>query len=170
MKIKEFAKTCTLTVQSASATIPILLQVDILGAPSQGQFMSDAPIPSVIAMLLCDQIINEDGTQKKSLIGIFQQVNSPNFPVGIPRMAVYARVADVTEDTEFKMRIVRIAGIQESLIVEAPLKVAIKDPTKPSELSFNLVNFVFEQPGKYEFQLHARDTYLHRVTLDVVKI
>lgn len=132
--------------------------------------MANSPIPSVIAMLLCDQIINEEGTQKKSLIGIFQQLNSPMYPVAMPRMAVYARVADVMENTEFQLRVVRLAGLQEFLILEAKAQVVIRDPTKPTELSFNFINLVFDQPGVYEFQLHARDTFLHRITLDAAKI
>jgi hypothetical protein len=37
--------------------------------------MADAPILRVVAMLVCDQIINEQGTNKKSLIGVFGNFN-----------------------------------------------------------------------------------------------
>ena len=33
--------------------------------------MPDAPISHVVAMLVCDQTNNEKGTNKKSLIGVF---------------------------------------------------------------------------------------------------
>ena len=37
--------------------------------------MADAGIPHVVAMLVCDQINNEQGTNKKSLIGVFDTFN-----------------------------------------------------------------------------------------------
>lgn len=132
--------------------------------------MSSASVPSVMAMLICDQIINEQGTNKKSLMGVFQQVNAPGFPVMVPRMAVYVRLADVMENTVFKLRIVKLTGFDESLIAEAPLEIVIQDPTKPAELGFQMLNFVFPEAGKYEFQLYAEDIYLQRVTMDAVQI
>jgi hypothetical protein len=65
-------------------------------------------IPSVLAMLVCDQIITEQGTNKKSLIGIFQRVQSPIFPVVIPRFGIYVKMVDVEGTIEFKLRIVKL--------------------------------------------------------------
>jgi hypothetical protein len=37
--------------------------------------MAYAPIPHIVAMLVCDQIVNEQGTNKKSPIGVFDNFN-----------------------------------------------------------------------------------------------
>ena len=43
-----------------------------------------------LAVLLCDDILNSGG--KNSLIGIFDKVNCPTFPVVHPRLWVYAEI------------------------------------------------------------------------------
>ena len=50
------------------------------------------PRPSVKAILICDQIIHEFGTNKKSLIGIFQDIHLAQFPFRFPRTDVSTSV------------------------------------------------------------------------------
>ena len=57
------------------------------------QDMSEPPIPSLLAMLICDQIIVDEQTKKKSLIGIFDNINSLAFPASV-NCAIYAKMAD----------------------------------------------------------------------------
>jgi hypothetical protein len=124
-------------------------------------------IPSVLAMLVCDQIITEQGTNKKSLIGIFQRVQSPIFPVVIPRFGIYVKMVDVEGTIEFKLRIVKLDD--ETLLAEMAAPIKDQDPSHPTELAISLQNFQIPQPGKYEFQLYANDVYLHRATIDLVE-
>jgi len=42
--------------------------------------MADAPIPSVVAMLVCDQVISEQDTGMKSLIGVYEKHQLPGVP------------------------------------------------------------------------------------------
>lgn len=128
--------------------------------------MVEPPIPSVVAMLICDQIINEQFTNKKSLIGVFDNFNSLTFPVGIPRLAVYVKLADAVGDYLFKLRIVKLKD--ESLIAEVGIQARITDATQYSELALNLPSIPLPEPGKYEFQLYAGENFLHRVTVQAV--
>lgn len=125
--------------------------------------MSDAPIPNVVAMLICDQIITELGTGKKSLIGVFENFNAPAFPALIPRFAVYVKLADALGKYQFKLRIVKLKD--EQLITEIGIGAEVKDSSHYSELALNMGNFPFPEAGKYEFQLYVGDVYLHRVTM-----
>jgi hypothetical protein len=128
--------------------------------------MTDAPIPSVVAMLVCDQVIAEQGTNKKSLIGVFEVFNAFGFPVFIPRIAIYVKLADAFGKYQFKLRLVRLKD--ESLVAEIGLEADVKDSAHYSELVLNMGNLPFPEPGKYEFQLYAGDVYLHRVTVQAV--
>ena len=59
------------------------------------------PVPSVIAILLCDRIIEEVGTHKKTLVGIFDRINVPA-PVRMP-LAFYARLTDAEGKYKFRV-------------------------------------------------------------------
>jgi hypothetical protein len=128
--------------------------------------MADAPIPSVVAMLVCDQVIAEQGTNKKSLIGVFEVFNSFEFPAVIPRIAIYVKLADAFGKYHFKLRLVKLKD--ESLVAEIGIDADVKDSAHYSELMLNMGNLPFPEPGKYEFQLYAGDIYLHRVTMQAV--
>jgi len=130
--------------------------------------MPDAPIPSVVAMLVCDQVIAELGTNKKSLIGIFENFNSPTFPAFMPRISVYVKLADAEGKYQFKLRLVKLKD--ESLVAEIGIEAEVKDSSHYSELALNMGNFPIPEPGKYEFQLYAGDMYLHRVTMQAILV
>lgn len=131
--------------------------------------MADAPIPSVVAMLVCDQVIAEQGTNKKSLIGVFEIFNAFGFPVLVPRIAIYVKLADAFGRYQFKLRLVRLVRLKdESLVAEIGLEADVKDSAHYSELVLNMGNLPFPEAGKYEFQLYAGDVYLHRVTVQAV--
>ncbi len=129
--------------------------------------MADPPIPSVVAMLICDQIITEHVTNKKSLIGVFDNFNSLSFPTLSQRLAVYVKLADAIGNYLFKLRIVKLKD--ESLIAEIGIQAHItSDASQYSELALSIGNIPVPEPGKYEFQLYSGDDYLHRVTMQAV--
>ena len=125
--------------------------------------MAEAPIPNVVAMLICDQVISEQGTNKKSLIGVFENFNWPTYPALLPRLGIYARLADAVGQYEFKLRFVALKD--ESLLAEIGLRADIKDASGYSELVLNIGNIPIPAPGKYELQLYLGDIYLHRITM-----
>jgi hypothetical protein len=124
--------------------------------------MASAPIPSVVAMLICDQIITEQVTNKKSLIGVFDKFFSPLFPTVFPRLSVYVKLADASGDYLFRLRIVKLKD--ESPLAEVRLDAKIPDTEEYAELALNM-GFLVPEQGKYEFQLYAGENYLHRVTM-----
>lgn len=131
--------------------------------------MSNAPIPSVLALLLCDQVITDAETNKKSLIGVFENINAPNFPVQVPSMALYAKLADAEGMYDLKVRVVRLRD--ESLVGEIELKSAeTKDHLQPVDLVLKINGLLFPEPGKYEFQLFANEIYLGRITMHASQI
>jgi hypothetical protein len=127
--------------------------------------MADPPIPTAVAMLICDQVITEQVTNKKSLIGVFNNFYSLSFPALVQRLAVYVKLADAVGDYMFKLRIVKLKD--ESLIAEIGIKAHIVDAGNYSELALNMGNIAVPEPGKYEFQLYEGENFLHRVTMQV---
>ena len=119
-------------------------------------------------MLICDQIIAELGTGKKSLIGIFEIIGAFQFPAVIPRISVYARLMDGFGKYQFKLRLVKLKD--ESLIQEITLEGDIKDSMHASELVINMMGITLPEAGKYEFQLYSGEIYLHRATMELSQI
>ena len=130
--------------------------------------MTDSPVPTVLALLLCDQVIVDAGTNKKSLIGVFENLNALVFPASTS-MAIYAKLTDAQGKYNFRVRIVHLKN--EALLGELEIKDAeFADQLRPAELIINLPGLVFPEAGKYEFQLYANDVYLSRITMEARSI
>jgi len=130
--------------------------------------MTNSPVPTVLAMLLCDQVIVDAGTNKKSLIGVFDNLNSVGFP-SQTRIAIYAKLTDAEGKYDFRVRIVHLKD--ETLLGEFEIKgAAFADQLRPAELIIDLPALVFPEAGKYEFQLYANEIYLSRITMEAKSI
>lgn len=123
--------------------------------------MPNEAIPSVVAMLVCDQVIIEQGTGKKSLIGVFERVNAFSFPTQT-RLAIYAKLVDASGHYKFRIRLVNLKD--ESVLAELQAEANI-DQGSVGEFAINIAGIVLPTAGKYEFQLYANEVYLHRVTM-----
>src|SRR5438128_1909721 len=122
---------------------------------------TDAITPYPLAMLLCDHAIVEAGSNKKSLIGIFDRVFSAGFPAVHP-LTLYARLTDAEGSYTLKIEYVRLAA--DEVLVEIETKTSpIADRLGAYELVLQFVVEILE-PGSYELRLFAQDTYLGRAT------
>jgi hypothetical protein len=128
--------------------------------------MADAPIPSVVAMLVCDQVISEQGTGKKSLIGVFENINAAGFPVQT-RLGIYAKLVDANGHYDILIRLVNLKD--ETRVADIKAILNATDPMACPELAINIVGIVLPVPGKYEFQLYANDAFLHRITMNAIQ-
>lgn len=127
------------------------------------------PKPEVKAFLLCDYVLHEQGSNKKSLIGIFEQVHTANLPFRHARMSVYANMTDAHGSYDLALRLVRLRD--GKVILEAKgMRIQVADPLQVSELGMNLEGIVFEEPGKYEFALYCNEQFLQSKPFRVVKL
>lgn len=126
-----------------------------------------APKPSLSALLVCDMVIDDKVTNKKSLIGTFTDIWGQNFPLAHHKMGVYVSLTDAEGDYELVLRLVRSATDQP--IVEANLSVRIMDRLATSDFGINLPVVQFPEPGRYEVQLYANREFLGRKDFNVLK-
>jgi hypothetical protein len=119
--------------------------------------------PYVVAMLLCDQIITESETNKKSLIGLFDTVFWPGHPALITG-AIYAQLTDAEGHYRFRIDFVHATTERRigSASVDQPLHLT--DRLGFYELAVRMPIPVAE-PGTYEFRLYANDAYIGRTVL-----
>ena len=131
--------------------------------------MISAPNPKVNAMLICDKTITEVGTNKKSLIGIFENINAYNFPCTHPFLSVYIKLTDANGRYKFSLELVDLENHKPIGRGELPKPVDIKDPLITRDLVFNLAALKFSHPGKYEFRIFANDRICGQKTFLVNK-
>ena len=67
--------------------------------------MSEKPTPSGLAIVVCDQIIEDKATNKKSLIGIFNNIASQTFPCRHPQLSVFVSLTEGHGNYDARMRI-----------------------------------------------------------------
>jgi hypothetical protein len=118
-----------------------------------------APRPAVKAILICDQIIHELGTNKKSLIGIFQDIHADSFPLRYPKIAVYVNLTDAHGNYVLELRLVSGADGTQIGSGRTP-EVQIQSPLQTCEFALQVQSIAFPKPGTYEFQVLANDQLL----------
>lgn len=124
------------------------------------------PLPVIHAMLICDKVISEEGTHKKSLIGIFDTIFYSRLPIAIPELWVYINLSDIVEEHSFRIELVYLD--ENRIIVEVKSKLPAKG--KPNrELSYCFKNIVFERDGTYVFRFWAEDDVMGEKYLRITR-
>ena len=111
--------------------------------------------PVANAVLICDRVITEEGTKKKSLIGIFEKIGSTKFPCMHYFMAVYVKLTNALGKYVFRLELVDLDKDKVINKAEIAKEILIEDPLGTHELVFNLNGLKFDSPGKYEFRILA---------------
>ena len=125
--------------------------------------------PKVNSFLLCDYIIQEHRTGKKSLIGIFHNIVAGQFPFSHPSLFIYANLSDAMGSYDFEIKLLELDG--QSIIGQGKIpKIEIGDRLKPVEIAMNIRQLVFPKPGKYEFELFANDELIETRDLWVTQV
>jgi hypothetical protein len=107
--------------------------------------------PIAESLVICDQIITEMGSNKKSLIGIFNSIASNNFPVQHSKLCVYAAMSNGRGEMTVDLRCVRMEDSAEIFRISGQMQ--FPDPNTVVELVATLVQLPFERAGLYTFEL-----------------
>lgn len=114
--------------------------------------MADIPTPTVQAFLVCDQVIEDSLTKKKSLIGIFTHLQTASFPFQHQHMGLYFCLTDAEGLYHFDIDLMYLNS--EHLICRATLpNIEIGDRLQISDFGINIPLLIFPAPGRYEFRL-----------------
>ncbi len=126
------------------------------------------PTPVVKSFLIADAVIQDRMTGKWSVIGLFNRIMAPQFPVMHPTVAIFVKVADAQGRYKVKVEF----RDSEDRVVSAfeGLELEVKD--RGEEVEFGLPTHLLplQRPGRYHFQLHMNGEYLASARLDVVKL
>ncbi len=117
---------------------------------------STTPHPVVKAFLICDQVIHDAQTGKKTLVGVFHELRADRFPAVHPVLWIYANLTDARGQYSFEIRFVDVDR-NKVLGNGTPPPITIPGPLQTTELSAQLRNVQLPGPGTYEFHLVTND-------------
>lgn len=113
------------------------------------------PTPTGLAIVVCDQIIEDKLTNKKSLIGIFNQIATSQFPCRHPQIAVFISLTEGRGTAHARLK---IAHDETGHVVgDVTGQIQFPDIHAVVEINFNLVGLVFPQPGLYSIEFYCDD-------------
>lgn len=102
--------------------------------------------PALVVTILCDDVRQEVGG-KISLMGLFETISSPSFPMMHPRFAIMNEWTGGRGDFSSLIRI--LAPDQRSILSESETRFTLyQEPQRHREISFRL-NTTFPAPGTY---------------------
>ena len=132
--------------------------------------MNKTPTPVTNAMLICDSVIVESKTEKKSLIGIFENIRAAKFPCTHGSLTIYIKLTNAHGGYKFVLNLV---DLDDNTVIgggKLPQEINVPSPLNTHDLIFNLLGLKFKHPGKYEFQLFANDKIIGQKTFLVDEI
>ena len=124
--------------------------------------------PSVQAFLVCDTIIIDSLTGKKSIIGAFTHLWAKTFPCQHPQMGVYFCLNDAEGPYQFEIQLVYLDKDQ-TVGKGAISPIEIKDRLETHDFGLNISTLVFPGPGRYEFRLFANGQFITQKDFYVIQ-
>lgn len=125
------------------------------------------PSPVVKAFLVCDQIIHDIQTGKKSVIGIFHEVRAARFPAVHPTLWIYSNLTNGHGRYQFEIRL--LDSENKLLGSGTPPPLDIPSPLQTIELAAQLRNVQLPEKGTYVFELRANKEVLATKSIKVLE-
>ena len=124
--------------------------------------------PILKAMLLCDLTLVEEGTRKRSLVGLFDRIKTPQFPTVHGSMSIYVQFREIEGTFDFTLELYDLAG-DKTLHKAMVNNFKVQERSRDCELVFNLLSIRFDHPGDYEFRIYVNDMIFGQKSFQVVK-
>lgn len=126
---------------------------------STGRTAPPSPVP--LAFLICDQVITDEVSKKRTVVGIFDTIWIGAFPTNYRPAALYVRLTDA--EGAYKARIEYVQVASQKILATIEASVEVTDRLMPAEFSVPLPPIPIPSAGEYEFRLWLNDKYVHRV-------
>lgn len=115
-------------------------------------------IPEVLAFVLCDDVITDRETGKRSIIGTFSTIHVRRIPALHHRMAIYIALTEGRGEQLLRIVISHIES--EKTVVQVQGKLNVKDPNAVGEFGVRIVPLPLPEVGTYAVDLYTNDELL----------
>lgn len=123
-------------------------------------------LPTLVSLLICDQVIDDKLTNKKSAIGLFNAVLVPQMPATIHQIAIMASLTDITGRIQLQLRFVRDSDNEVLFQTHGPVEAP--SPLATVDLVFTMQGVRIPAAGQYAYELHCGGEILSRRRFQVV--
>lgn len=131
--------------------------------------MTDRPTPSIQAFLVCDSVIEDSLTKKKSLIGLFTHLQAMTFPFQHHQIGLYFCLTDAEGTYHFDIDLMHVNSDQ--LVCRASLPdIVIGDRLQIADFGINVPALLFPSPGRYEFRLRMHGRVIAQKDFSVIQV
>jgi hypothetical protein len=120
--------------------------------------MAGKPSPSGLAIVVCDQIIEDKTTSKKSIIGIFNNIASVTFPCRHPQLSVFVSLTEGRGTYQARLRVVNEET--GAAVTEVNGQIQLPEVHTVAELAFNFIGLEFPAPGLYSIEFYCDDALI----------
>lgn len=110
--------------------------------------------PLCVALVLCNDVLEDKRTGNKSLIGLFNGVLCPGLPAVHPRMFLLASLTSGIGEWPFSFRITAPSGVEVFRMQET---LHMKDPLAGHDVVVELRNLPLTEPGVHYVDLYVGD-------------
>ena len=125
--------------------------------------------PSVQAFLVCDYVIEDTSTRKKSLIGLFTHLRAAAFPFQHQQLGVYFCLTDAEGTYQFDIDLFFLNT--NELVCRATLPpVDIADRLHIADFGINNPMLIFPAPGRYEFRRRIGHAIIAQKDFNVIEL
>ncbi len=124
--------------------------------------------PMGLALVVCDTVIEDRQSGKKSLIGLFDRLHAPVFPCMHPGLSVLVTLTNVAGEMPCEVACRHSEGGETAFAAKGRMK--FPDPGRVVELVFNFTAVRFPKPGRYELQLLVDEMLIMTRPLWVVQL
>jgi hypothetical protein len=116
--------------------------------------------PTLVSFLICDQVIDDKLSNKKSAIGIFNTILVPKVPAVIHQMAILASVTEISGRVELEIRLVR--DTDNAVLFSGKGNVEAPNPLAIVDLLFAMQGVQIPAAGQYAFEILSGAALLGR--------
>lgn len=124
-------------------------------------------VPVLVAALVCDAAAIDPATNKRSLIGIFQQVTASRVPANLPA-CLYFKFTDAEGGYDIKVRFVQVASGKPLAELSRNTAITINSRLDSIDMALPLPTIPLPEAGTYEFQIWLNDMFVGATSINAV--
>ena len=123
------------------------------------------PLPTAIALILCEKAVVEEGTRNVTLVNCFAKLSPTDFPSGPVSFVAYAALTNAQGPATIKVVVTRLET--DEVLDSWQGAVVFPDRFTEVRVRFRIRDRSFPAPGRYQFTLLVDDEWVAQRDLQI---
>jgi hypothetical protein len=117
------------------------------------------PVP--VAFLVCDQVIVDAGSGKKTIVGVFDRIWCERFPARYRPAWIYFKAIDCEGEYEHRIEYVQVST--QKILIQGKGQLVHSDRHQYAEFTLQCPPLPLTEPGEYEFRLWLNNKFVSSI-------